>query len=301
MPSGAAPAEMSRQPARALGIVLVVVSTIAIAVVPSLARLAYDGGSNTLTVLTFRSVVSVALTWAVAHALGQTLRMSCRALAFSAAAGVCYAVMLVGYLGAVEFIPVNTVILIYFIHPLLIGIVAARLGDEPVTASMMAALTCACVGLGLAVGFSSKDLNAPGVALAALGCVSCVGVIVLNGRAMKSANAMAVVFSMMASASVVLAAGLSFGAWAAPGTPLGWIGLVGVAIGATVGTLTFFAAVAMIGTVRATMISNLEPLLGILFAVLILGEVIGPWQAAGIAMVLASIVFMERARRGGRA
>ena len=33
---------------RALGVGLVVLSTIAIAIVPSLAKLAYDGGSNTL-------------------------------------------------------------------------------------------------------------------------------------------------------------------------------------------------------------------------------------------------------------
>ena len=49
----------------------------------------------------------------------------------------------------------------------------------------------------------------------------------------------------------------------------------------------------MIGTVRATMISNLEPLLGILFAVVLLGEAISGLQMAGIAMVLSSIVAME--------
>ena len=45
------------------GLALVVLSTVAIAIVPSFAKLAYDGGSNTLTVITARSIVSVALTW----------------------------------------------------------------------------------------------------------------------------------------------------------------------------------------------------------------------------------------------
>jgi drug/metabolite transporter (DMT)-like permease len=49
----------------------------------------------------------------------------------------------------------------------------------------------------------------------------------------------------------------------------------------------------MIGAVRATMISNVEPLLGIGFAVVLLAEELSGLQMAGIATVLASIVAME--------
>ncbi|BCG96875.1 hypothetical protein [Mesorhizobium sp. 131-2-1] len=48
---------------RALGVGLVVLSTIAIAIVPSLAKLAYEGGSNTLSVITGRSIFSVLITF----------------------------------------------------------------------------------------------------------------------------------------------------------------------------------------------------------------------------------------------
>jgi drug/metabolite transporter (DMT)-like permease len=41
------------------------------------------------------------------------------------------------------------------------------------------------------------------------------------------------------------------------------------------------------------MISNVEPLLGIIFAVLILGEHVSVLQGIGIAVVLAAIVAME--------
>ena len=44
------------------------------------------------------------------------------------------------------------------------------------------------------------------------------------------------------------------------------------------------------------MISNLEPLLGILFAVALLGEALSLPQKLGIALVLGSIVAMERCR-----
>ena len=44
------------------------------------------------------------------------------------------------------------------------------------------------------------------------------------------------------------------------------------------------------------MITNLEPVLGILFAMLILGEQMSLVQAAGVGLVIASIFAMEMKR-----
>ena len=191
----------------------------------------------------------------------------------------------------------NSVILIYFIHPLLVGVLTAWLGDEAISSKMIAALAAAFVGLGLAVGFTVHRLNTEGLLLAALATITCVGVIIGNGRAVKQANGLVVVFYMMLSAAAVLAILFAFfGSWALPSSASGWLGFAGVAIGSTIGTLTFFCAVPILGAVRATMVSNLEPLLGILFAVLILEESIAFIQGAGIAIVLAAIVTMEWSR-----
>jgi drug/metabolite transporter (DMT)-like permease len=48
------------------------------------------------------------------------------------------------------------------------------------------------------------------------------------------------------------------------------------------------------------MITNLEPVLGILFAMLILGERMSQIQGAGIAIVVVSILAMEMARQPSR-
>jgi drug/metabolite transporter (DMT)-like permease len=276
------------------GIALVILSTLAIAIVPSFAKLAYEGGSNTITVITARSILSVALTWLVVISLRQTLRVGWKPILISVATGICYAVMLYGFLGAVAFIPINTAILIYFIHPLLVGLLAVWFGDERVTVKKIAALIAAFSGLGLAVGFSFGSLNLAGVGLATLATITCVFVIMGNGLAVKQAGGLVVVMYMMLSAAVTLAfMFLMFGTFALPVTTTGWLGFAGVAIGSTIGTLAFFCAVPRIGMVRATMISNVEPLLGIIFAVLILGEKISLAQGIGIAMVLASIVAVE--------
>jgi drug/metabolite transporter (DMT)-like permease len=59
--------------------------------------------------------------------------------------------------------------------------------------------------------------------------------------------------------------------------------------------LAFFAAFRYISPVRATMISNLEPLLGVLIAVAVLGEHLGGWQWLGVGVVVAGLVLFEKA------
>jgi drug/metabolite transporter (DMT)-like permease len=194
-----------------------------------------------------------------------------------------------------------TVVLICFLHPLLVGLVGGRLGEAQGLKRTMGGMLVAFAGLALAIGFSFDKLNMAGVALAGLSMIACAAVIVGSGHAAKQAGSLAVVFYMMLSAAVTLA--LLFplaGTWALPAGHLGWLGLSGVAIGATIGatigTLTFFAGLTLIGTVRATMLSNLEPVLGILFAMLVLGERIVALQGLGIALVIGAIVALEIGR-----
>jgi hypothetical protein len=62
-----------------VGAALVVLSTAAIAIVPTFAKLAYDGGSNTLTVITGRSIVTAAVCFRASSTL--PLRAAMRACA----------------------------------------------------------------------------------------------------------------------------------------------------------------------------------------------------------------------------
>src|SRR5262245_6224681 len=96
-----------------VGAALVVLSTAAIAIVPSFAKLAYDGGSDTLTVIAGRSIVTAAVCFLVTALLGRPLRIPRRSLAISLGLGVLYAAHLYGFLGAITYLPVNLAILIF--------------------------------------------------------------------------------------------------------------------------------------------------------------------------------------------
>jgi drug/metabolite transporter (DMT)-like permease len=58
--------------------------------------------------------------------------------------------------------------------------------------------------------------------------------------------------------------------------------------------VAFFAAFRHISPVRATMIGNIEPLLGVLVAVAVLGERLAGWQWLGVGVVVAGLVLFEK-------
>jgi drug/metabolite transporter (DMT)-like permease len=281
------------------GIGLIVVSTIAIAIVPSLAKLAYDGGSNTLSVITGRSIFSVAITLLLLIVLRRPFAIPRTPLLIGLLMGVGYAIILYGYLGAVNYLPVNQVILLYFVHPLLVGFIVICLGHERLTLTSLGALVAALIGLALAIGFSFAESNLLGIGLATLAMVVTAIVIVANARAMREAPALSIGFYMMLSAAVTLGVLFAlFGSLALPTTTLAWMGFVGVAVAATTGTLAFMGGMSFVGATRAAMISNLEPVLGVLFAIVVLGERITLLQAIGIIVVIGSIFVMELRREG---
>jgi drug/metabolite transporter (DMT)-like permease len=115
-------------------------------------------------------------------------------------------------------------------------------------------------------------------------------------EAQKGASSIQImVYSGVITSVFFSAVTTGLGAWSMPVSTLGWIGLLLAGLGSALGLLAFFAAFRYISPVRATMISNLEPLLGVLIAVAVLGEHLGGWQWMGVGVVVAGLVLFEKA------
>ena len=281
-----------------LGVGLVLASTVAIAVVPSFAHIAYDGGADVPTTIAARLLVSLAATGAALALTGQPARIAPAARRACQVAGVSYAVMLYGFLGAVEYLPANIVILAFYLHPLLVALVVAAPSGGRSSPLVLAASAVAFGGLALAVGAAASALPLTGLALALLAAIAATVVIVAGGSAARHASGLQVVFhTMLFTALTLMPLFPLTGALQLPVTASGWFGFAGVSVGSTIGTLAFFCAVPLIGTVRAALISNVEPLLGIAFSMALLGETLTRTQMLGCALVLGAILSVEVAQR----
>lgn len=280
------------------GIALVLLSTVAIAIVPTAAKLAYEAGSNTLTVVTMRGVIAVALIAALIVVSGKGFRTTRAALKLSIISGLFYTAMSYGFLGSVAYIPVSFMVLIYFTHPILIAGIAHWQGKERLGSRKLVLAVSVFVGLAIVLGPDLLSLDPIGVALAVLAAVTVCGMILFNAKAQDGASSTLVNFYMTSVTVVIFLIVTTLQSdWSFPSNSLGWLGLVGAGVGLVVGLLAFFAAFRYIGPVRATMISNVEPLLGILFAVAVLGERLGLWQWAGALLVVTALVLFELPER----
>ncbi len=279
---------------KTIGIALVVISTVAIGIVPTAAKLAYEAGSNTLTVATIRGVIAIVLIAGFILITNGTFHANRSAIKWSVISGLFYTLMSYGFLGSIAYIPVSLMVLIYFTHPVFIAIIAHWQGKAHLSLKKLTLAITVFMGLAIVLGPDLSSLNLIGIALAILASISVCGMILLNAKAQDGANS-SLVNLYMTSVTVVIFITITTiqTAWDFPSNPLGWLGLIGAGSGLAVGLLTFFAAFRYIGPVRATMISNIEPLLGILFAIAILGERLDPGQWAGALLIVIALIMFE--------
>jgi drug/metabolite transporter (DMT)-like permease len=281
---------------QATGISLVVLSALFTAVVPTAAKLAHDAGTTTLTVLSARGLIAVVVLSLTMFATGQRFAIGRKALLACILAGLAYLFMSYGYIGSVAYIPVILAVLIYFTHPLLLAISSHLRGAERLNGRKIGLAVAVLVGLALALGPELAVLDPVGIALAVLASVAVCGLILFAVEAQKGASSIQVmVYSSLVTSVLFSALATGLDAWSMPQSMSGWTGLALAGLGSAVGLLAFFAAFRHISPVRATMISNLEPLLGVLIAVAVLGERLQGWQWLGVVVVVAGLVLFEKA------
>lgn len=285
---------------RRIGIALVLTSAVAFAVGPTAAKVALDNGANVLTVVAVRGLIGAALLALLVILFRQDFRIGRTALRWCLACAAFSAVMVYGLIGAVAYIPVSVAILIFFVHPIVIAVIVhwrGRGGDRLTGGKLLLALA-ALAGLALALAPTFDTLDMTGIALAALAAITICGSILCGARAQQHATSTQVnlyVTALGGAAFAVIASAL--GAWSWPVNAAGWLGIVAAGVGIAVGLLCFFASFRYLSPVRATMLSNAEPLLSIVLAAVILGQWLSPVQWLGAAIMIGAIVLFEAAGR----
>ena len=60
--------------------------------------------------------------------------------------------------------------------------------------------------------------------------------------------------------------------------------------------ILWFTAISRVGPSRASLFSNMQPLFGVLFAIVLLGEHLSRWEVVGGVAILGAVL-VERSRR----
>jgi drug/metabolite transporter (DMT)-like permease len=283
-----------------LGIAMVLLGAVVIGLMPSATKIAYQEGANPLSIITLRCIIGMLGIGAFMLLSHKSFKVGKTALRYSTLSGVAQVFNSVGLLGALAYIDVSITVLIFSCFPFLIVIVEHYTGRSRITLFVIGCITAALVGLAMALGLSFENLNSTGLLLAVLALISVTFMILIVSKSTKQIGTISANFYMTVWASLYFIAfailapltGLVDAA-SFPETLRGWMAILVTGITFSLAYVLFFAGANIIGTTRASILSISEPIMFILFAVMILDERLLLVQWFGVLLIIASLFLME--------
>ena len=277
-----------------LGMVFAITSSLGLGLAMVLSRYAYEGGANGLAVGTARAIFFVPAVFTFCVLTGRNLRLPIADWLQCAGLGFFMAMGFYGHVGAIEYIPVGLAAILFFTFPPIVALLNALVAKEPPGAAKTLALVVAFGGIVLMLGVSFESADPRGIALA-LGAGVCIAWNTFwTARRVPHVDGAVAVFHMGVVAFLVL---VTISVWSGkallPQTNGGWAGLIVVAVLQTMSLPVFYLALPRIGSLKASMLGNVQPVFSIALAFVLLGELLTLAQFFGGAMVLVGIWLMQ--------
>ena len=284
-----------------LGNTLALASAVAFALANLSAIMAFQAGSNPLTLSGARFVlpaVVLAVWLGIEH---RPLLLPKRDGLIAVGLGVLTAGYTFALLSAIGIIPLGLTILIFYLFPLVASLILAAFGWERLGVRTVAAIAIAFIGLALALDPRVAGLSTEGVLLAFAGAVGLGIVVAVSSRVFRGGDSRPLTFYMATVAAVLLIAFCALqNGFAWPGTTNGWLGFAAASLFYAFAMTAFFIAVATIGPVRSSLLCYAEPVVSAGLGVALLGETLTLTQIAGIALVVGALVWATLPKQAAR-
>jgi drug/metabolite transporter (DMT)-like permease len=263
-------------------------------------KYALDNGFEPLAFSAARFALAGTLFAFLTYGLERTFHMSRRHLQLLLAAAVAGIFLnQVAFVYAIDLTTASTTALIFGTLPVLTALFAFAFGVERLSRRFWVAAACSFAGVALVAvgggGGLSGDLT--GNLLAFLGAATWGVYSVAIAPLMRHYSPYRISAVALVAGSVpLLVAGLPQlldQSWDL--APLVWAGFVFAVVGPLVVTnVLWFTAIDRVGPSRATLVTNLQPFLAALFAVVLLSESISAVQFAGGAAIALGLLLARR-------
>ena len=261
-----------------------------------LARFSYDGGGTPAMVNLFRLSFAVLAAGGILALMGISLRVPRPALPAIIGVSVSIFGASICYFSAVIYIPVSLFVLIFYTYPFMVAGYTSITERTPLGPLRWMALAVAFAGLAIALAPSSENLDWRGIVLSLGAAVFVTSLFAFSTRALDHVDVIPLSFwSNLGGALLALAVVPFLGGFTLPTNQVGWAGTLGASACYMFAVLCEFSAIRWAGPARTALYFNLEPIVTMAAAALLLGESLLSLQYFGASLVIAALALAARA------
>ena len=207
--------------------------------------------------------------------------------------GIIWSGAMISYLVAVQTISVSLAVLILYFYPLLVLAYSVIKRQLKASAAVIALFCAAFFGLYLALSGGEITIDLNGILFAALASCGAAFTFICGARVAPSMSPLLMTFWINASGLLMILPMMA-GKLALPAAGSGGLALGLATVFYLVAILSQFEALARLTAARAAFLLNLEPVVSILLAVLILNEKLSIIQTSGVILVISVVILSLR-------
>jgi drug/metabolite transporter (DMT)-like permease len=295
IPHSEAPSESgyNRKVNRAHGVIFNVISAASFGTHAIFGRYAYASGLDTFTLLFLRFTFSAIIMGGLLILRRESIPRGKTLLRLVGMGALGYVGQSFCYLTAIKYASAGLVALLLYLYPTFVAILSAIFLKEKIGRLKIIALGLATLGAALTANPQGGQMS--GILLAISAALIYSAYIIVGVGIMRQVSA------VQSSTVIFAGAGLVYGVLTAvsgphwPVTGTAWLVVAAVTLVATViPVVSFLAGLKLIGPTNASMLSTLEPVVTVLLAALLFGEVLRPVILAGGGLILAAVILLTR-------
>lgn len=278
------------------GIFYAMLSASAFGVMPILAKIAYSGGANAITVLIFRFFFA---------ALIISMLMKIKKISFKITKNQFKDIFIYGGVGSTltcltlflsyNYMSVGMATTLHFIYPIVVTVMSVIFFKEKLKKSKIIALILSAIGIYLLVGGGNKAVAPFGIFLALIsGVFYSIYMLGVAHSSMKKVDTFCTTFYLSITTSGILfLVAITTGNFILNIKPYAFAASLGISFVSTVIALVaFIKGVKIIGPSSAAVLSTLEPIVSLILGVIILNEQITTTIIIGSLLILISVIII---------
>ncbi|MCT4621000.1 MAG: DMT family transporter [Marinisporobacter sp.] len=279
------------------GIIYVVVSTIGFSVIPILAKIGFNSGSNSTTMLFYRFLIATIIFLAYMCFKKQNILLTNKKLYLPfILSSLAYGTQCLLFFSAFKYISPSIGELIYYIYPIFVTISAFFFLGEPIHLRKVICILLSIIGCGFILLSPWDHIQLKGIFMVIMASIMSTIYITMNKKVLSHIDSLTVTAYVSFGCSIYyLIYGTSTHTLELCINLKTFICILVLAFWSTIiGLFAFLKGLSLIGASKASIISLIEPLMTVLLSFIIFSTTLTVNQVIGGILIILSIYLFEK-------